>query len=235
MTNEEKYIESFTTQAYQQGLSDTLIKNILLYRRKIVDCNCVVIYDQKHFSELVGYDYGYILSLSSNIENNYKEYSIPKKRGGVRKLEEPYPDLKDIQSWILRNVLVPASKKMVSPVAKAFIPKKNIRDNARFHKNHNIIVALDVEDFFSNIQYGSVYEIYITIGYSKAVATLLAKLCTYNGYLPQGAPTSPMLSNLVMKKVDDQLWTYCKNRKIILIFVYLNELCISNLASSLFI
>ena len=144
MTNEEKYIESFTTQAYQQGLSDTLIKNILLYRRKIVDCNCVVIYDQKHFSELVGYDYGYILSLSSNIENNYKEYSIPKKRGGVRKLEEPYPDLKDIQSWILRNVLVPASKKMVSPVAKAFIPKKNIRDNARFHKNHNIIVALDV-------------------------------------------------------------------------------------------
>lgn len=215
MTNEEKYIESFTTQAYQQGLSDTLIKNILLYRRKIVDRNSVVIYDQKHFSKLVGYDYGYILELSSNIENNYKEYSIPKKRGGVRKLEEPYPDLKDIQSWILRNVLVPASKKMVSPVAKAFIPKKNIRDNARFHKNHNIIVALDVEDFFSNIQYGSVYEIYRTIGYSKAVATLFAKLCTYNGYLPQGAPTSPMLSNLVMKKVDDQLWSYCKNRKII--------------------
>lgn len=215
MTNEEKYIESFTTQAYQQGLSDTLIKNILLYRRKIVACNCVVIYDQQHFAELVGYDYGYILALSSNLEKNYKEYSIPKKRGGVRILEEPYPDLKDIQSWILRNVLVPASKKMVSPVAKAFIPKKNIRDNARFHKNHNIILALDVEDFFSNIQYGSVYEIYRTIGYSKAVATLLAKLCTYNGYLPQGAPTSPMLSNLVMKKVDDQLWTYCKNRKII--------------------
>ena len=67
MTNEEKYIESFTTQAYQQGLSDTLIKNILLYRRKIVACNCVVIYDQQHFAELVGYDYGYILALSSNL------------------------------------------------------------------------------------------------------------------------------------------------------------------------
>lgn len=215
MTNEEKYVKCFIEQAHQQGLSDTLVDNVLLYRRKIVDSNCIVIYDQKHFAELVGYDYGYILALSSNLEHNYKEYSIPKKRGGIRVLEEPYPDLKDIQSWILKNILVPASKKMLSPVAKAFIPKKNIRENARLHKKHNIVVALDVENFFGTVRYGCIYEVYRTIGYSKALATLLAKLCTYKGYLPQGAPTSPMLSNLVMKRIDEQLWSYCKSRKII--------------------
>ena len=215
MTNEEKYQKCFIEHAHRQGLSNTLVEAVLLYRRKIVECNCVVIYDQQHFAELVGYDYGYILALSSNLEKNYKEYSIPKKRGGTRVLEEPYPDLKDIQSWILKNILVPASKKMVSPVAKAFIPKKNIRDNARLHKKHNLIVALDVENFFGTIQYGCIYEVYRTIGYSKALATLLAKLCTYKGYLPQGAPTSPMLSNLVMKRIDDLLWSYCKSRKII--------------------
>lgn len=215
MTNEEKYVKCFIEQAHQQGLSDTLVDNVLLYRRKIVDSNCIVIYDQKHFAELVGYDYGYILALSSNLEHNYKEYSIPKKRGGIRVLEEPYPDLKDIQSWILKNILVPVSKKMLSPVAKAFIPKKNIRDNARLHKKHNLIVTLDLENFFGTVRYGCIYEVYRTIGYSKALATLLAKLCTYKGYLPQGAPTSPMLSNLVMKRIDEQLWSYCKSRKII--------------------
>lgn len=215
MTNEERYIESFTEQALKHGLSNELIDNSLQYRKKIVDIGSVVIFDQKHFADLVGYDYYYILALTSNPEKNYKEYVIPKKRGGTRTLEEPLPDLKDIQSWILNNILVPASKTMVSPVAKAFMPKKSIRDNARFHKKQNRVVALDVENFFGSIQYGCVYEVFRTIGYSEAVSTLLSKLCTFNNILPQGAPTSPMLSNLVMKSIDDQLWSYCKDRKII--------------------
>ncbi len=215
MTNEEKYIESFAEQALKQGLSKELIDTSLHYRKKIADIGCAVIFDQKHFADLVGYDYYYILALTSNPEKNYKEYIIPKKRGGTRTLEEPLPDLKDIQSWILCNILMPASKTMVSPVAKAFMPKKSIRDNARFHKKQNRIVALDVENFFGSIQYGCVYEVFRTIGYSKAVSTLLSKLCTFNNILPQGAPTSPMLSNLVLKKIDDQLWSYCKARKII--------------------
>lgn len=144
----------------------------------------------------------------------YKQYEIPKKNGAKRLILEPFPNLKDIQTWILKSILEPASVKMVSPQAKAFMPGKNLRDNARFHRNTNVVVALDIHDFFGSVKEKYIYNVFCTMGYKMPVVVMLTKLCTLNGFLPQGAPTSPMLSNMVFSKIDNRIFRYSRKRSI---------------------
>ena len=162
----KKYIKNFNNAAILQGLEEEQIKQMTGYALRLLESNLPVIFDQEHFSLLVGYDYQYILALSNSIENHYKHFEIPKKNGGNRSIEEPYPSLKEIQTWILRNILTPASKSFVSPVAKAFMPGKSLRDNARFHKNKKRVIALDIHDFFGSIHYGAVFGVFEKMGYS---------------------------------------------------------------------
>lgn len=212
--NFDQYKVAFISLAQSSDYSDVEIRACLDYAEKLMSHGLPVIYDQHHFAEIVGYTYDYLLSVTNASHLHYKHYQIPKKNGDYRQLEEPFPDLKNVQSWILDKILVPASKHYVSPVAKAFIPGKRLRENARFHRSKRKIVALDIKDFFGSINYSHIYECFTRIGYSKAVSTLLAKLCTNKGILPQGAPTSPMLSNMVMYFVDNRLFDYCNHRHI---------------------
>ena len=210
-----KYKKEFTEKALKEGYQYDEIDILIKYAKKINDNDLPIIYDQEHFSRLVGYDYWFLISICSNSSYYYHIYEIPKKNGKVRVIHEPFPSLKEIQSWILKNILEPAAEKFVSPVAKAFIPKKSLRENARFHKNKNCVVALDLHDFFGTIHYQRVYHLFRFLGYSKSVCTMLTHLCLYENFLPQGAPTSPMLSNLVFRKIDVKIFSYCRKRNII--------------------
>ena len=212
--NFNQYKGDFEEAAFQAGYTEPEIRSLLEYARKLNNHNLPIIFDQKHFSELVGYTYDYILGVTNFTSLYYKHYQIPKKNDTYRQLDEPYPDLKSIQEWILHAILEPASRVFVSSVAKAFLPGKNLRDNARFHRNKKKVVSLDIHDFFGSIRYGLVYGVFTRLGYAKSVSTLLTKLCMYRGSLPQGAPTSPMLSNLIFKDIDDRLFSYCKQRRI---------------------
>lgn len=209
-----QYKSNFEEAALQAGYTEGEVCSFLEYAEKLRSRHLPIIFDQKHFSELVGYTYDYILGVTNSTSLYYKHYQIPKKNGGYRQLDEPYPDLKSIQEWILHFILEPSSRVYVSPVAKAFLPGMKLRNNARFHRNKKKVVSLDIHDFFGSIKYGSVYGAFTRLGYTKVVSTLLTKLCMYQGSLPQGAPTSPMLSNLIFKDVDDRLFRYCKQRKI---------------------
>lgn len=210
----KQYNKMYTEVALKQGVPEEEIKKALLYANNLQVQNLPVIYDQEHFSRIVGYDYQYILGLSNDPEHHYNHYEIPKRNGGTRPIDEPYPSLKEIQTWILDSILTPAAHKYVLPVAKAFMPGVSLRDNARFHKNKKHVVALDIHDFFGSIHCGSVYGVFQTMGYSIGVSTLLMKLCTYKESLPQGAPTSPMLSNLVFAPIDKKIFHYCRSRNI---------------------
>lgn len=204
----------FRQMASEKGLPAERIDELSSYAADLEENKLPIIYDQIHFSKLVGYNYDYILAMSNDVKSFYKEYQIPKKHGGKRTLEEPYPDLKYIQSWILKNILEKGIKQFISPVAKAFIPGKKLRDNARFHRGNKVVIVLDITDFYTNIQFAQVYNIFIEMKYTKALSMLFARLCTYDNYLPQGAPTSPLLSNMIMKSFDQRLWTYCKRRNV---------------------
>ena len=90
-----------------------------------------------------------------------------------------------------------------------------MKDNAIPHINKDIILKLDIKDFFENICFLDIYNSCFPIEYfPKPVGTILTHLCTYNNHLTQGSPTSSYISNLVMKDFDEELGFYCENNNI---------------------
>lgn len=153
-----------------------------------------------------------LYSISNRIENNYKVYKIKKRNGKYRTIYNPNPTLKYIQRQILNNIL---NNKSISKYAKAYHKGITLVDNALPHINKKIILKLDVKDFFNNINFNDVYNSCFSIEYfPKSIGMLLTYLCTYNGYIPQGAPTSAYISNLVMKEFDNKIGEWCEDNNI---------------------
>lgn len=214
MIDFKKYKADFYDEAIRQGYNASEISDMIAYAERLNGQDLPIIFDQLHLSLLVGYDYAYLLGAANSPMLYYRHYDIPKKSGGTRPIDEPLPSLKEIQSWILLNILYPAMPKHLSPVAKAFVPGKSLRENARFHRNKQTVVALDLKDSFGSIRFGEVYGFFTKLGYNSSVAMMLTRLCVFKGSLPQGAPTSPMLSNLVFQELDNKIFRYCRDRKI---------------------
>lgn len=141
----------------------------------------------------------------------YRTFSIPKRTGGYRTIEAPTPLLKKIQQQILENFLEPHP---VSRFAKAYKKRSSLKEMARFHVKQHMVVRIDLTDFFGSLKEASVFRFFRQQGYSEAVTVILTKLTTYKGALPQGAPTSPTLSNILMRKIDEKVGRYCSENKI---------------------
>ncbi len=153
-----------------------------------------------------------LYSISNNIKNNYMIYKIPKRDGSYRTIYEPNYLLKKIQKNILENIL---NNKSISKYAKAYHKGISLNDNARFHINKKIILKLDIKDFFESICFIDIYNSCFQIEYfPKSIGYLLTYLCTYNEKLPQGAPTSSYISNLVMKDFDEVIGRFCEDNNI---------------------
>ena len=153
-----------------------------------------------------------LYAISNNIENNYKIHKIKKRNGDYRTIYEPNPLLKEIQRNILLNIL---ENKTISHYAKAYHKNISLRDNALPHQNKNIILKLDIKNFFENISFYNVYNSCFSLDYfPKSVGMLLTYLCTYYGYLTLGSPTSAYISNLVMKEFDEEIGSWCTSNNI---------------------
>ena len=140
-------------------------------------------------------------------ERQYKKLEIHKRNGGdVRKLNAPVLPLKSIQRWILENILynIPIEK-----CVNGFVPGKSIVTNAYPHLKSKYIVKMDIVDFFPSIQFGVIKKFFYEIGYSNSIANALASLCTFEYHLPQGAPTSPYLANLICFEMDRRIKKLC--------------------------
>jgi RNA-directed DNA polymerase len=151
---------------------------------------------------------------------HYVSFEIAKRSGGVRKLSAPHVRLAAVQRWIFDSILRAA---LVHEAAHGFVPGRSIITNAQVHVGQNILVNADLENFFPSIHWTRIRKVFHCLGYSPAVATILALLCTecprrdvsYGGRiyhvatgprgLPQGACTSPALSNLVAMRLDRRM------------------------------
>ncbi len=152
--------------------------------------------------------------------HHYIQFTIPKKSGGLRHLCTPHRRLADVQKWICTEIL----KKLPVPVcAQGFVAGRSILTNAQQHCGQDFVINMDLENFFPSITFPRVRKVLTKVGYSPAVSTLLALLCTecprqnleFSGQilwvatgprgLPQGACTSPALSNQVCQRLDRRL------------------------------
>jgi RNA-directed DNA polymerase len=206
-----KYKIDFTAEAHKMGLSKRSIQHCLDYAEVLISHNVPIIYNPSHLSSLVGYKKEYLKKAALHTSYFYRNFEITKKNGKKRPIAEPLPSLKEIQIWILENIL---EKVEVSPFAKAYKPKTSLIENLKFHKNQPKVFTLDLENFFPSIKIEWVEKVFLELGYSKMVSNLLAKLCTKDSALPQGASTSPYLSNLIFKEADAIISEFCKDRKI---------------------
>lgn len=152
--------------------------------------------------------------------SHYKRFYIPKKTGGQRLISAPMPRLKLVQYWILENIL---AKVPVHHAAHGFIPGRSIVSNAQPHIAQDVVVNIDLKDFFPGITYCRVKGMFRALGYSEQVATILGLICTEPEcdpvvldnqeyyvsrgprHLPQGAPTSPMITNIICRRLDKRL------------------------------
>lgn len=112
----------------------------------------------------------------------------------TRIINPPKPELKEIQKRI--NAYLVKSIPLPNYAFGGVKRKDNIR-NARFHKGQKYVFQTDLKDFFPRITNRMVYTMFVENGFSHDVASLLTKLTTFQGHLPQGAPTSTTIANLV--------------------------------------
>ena len=185
-----------------ENMDDNSFQKYVFYAEKLLENELPVIFDMKHFSLLIGIEYLELMKIINVSERFYNKRHIPKKSGGYRQLFIPAIRLKYIQRWILDHILV---RIKISEYATGFCKDKSIVTNAKFHIGKECVLNMDMKDFFPSINDELIFRIFAYYGYTKKVSYMLATLCTFKGSLPQGAPTSPCLSNIVCLRLDKRL------------------------------
>lgn len=207
----DEYLEKLQLLAFSKRYSIEETQQCLNYATRLHDKNLPIIFDTNHLSLLVGYKKGYIKKAAKYTKYFYRSFDIPKKDHSFRTISEPLPSLKEIQHWILTNILY---KIKVHPHSKAYVPGRSIKENIRFHTKKEIVLTLDIHDFFFSINIDTVKECFRIMGYTTLLSDIFSKLCCLNDRLPQGAPTSPYLTNIIMYSFDSAIRDYCRERKI---------------------
>jgi hypothetical protein len=121
------------------------------------------------------------------VRPSYREFTIPKRSGGRRRILAPDERLKTIQRRILRRLL---GRLRCHPAATGFERGRSIVNNAQVHVGKAIVVRMDLKDFFTSTRAKRVRCYFRKIGWNREASCLLVHLCTYQGGLPQGAPAA---------------------------------------------
>ena len=150
--------------------------------------------------------------LSRRADRCYVSFYKAKKSGAKRTIDAPNQELKGIQAWILRNILQNIE---VHNSCHGFVKKRGIKTNAKQHLDKKYVCRLDLKDFFPSIDVTRVKQVYENYTNNPSSAKILARLCTFQSYLPQGAVTSPALSNIVFIECDKSIEDVCGAKRII--------------------
>lgn len=153
-----------------------------------------------------------LYAVSNSLERHYHRISIPKKGGGERCLSVPDEVLKQIQHRIMEVLL---AHMPISPCAMAYRYGGSAVRNAGAHVGNPMLLRLDIKGFFDSILYSTVKEkAFPPEIYAEPLRVLLAVLCYYRDSLPQGAPSSPAITNIILREFDDAVSAWCAERGI---------------------
>lgn len=160
--------------------------------------------------------------------DHYTRFYISKRSGGKRLISSPKPTLRKAQNWILKEIL---EKIKLHPAAMAFRSGVSVLDNASLHTSKEIVLRIDIKDFFPSIVFPRVRGFFESLGYNPGISSVFALLCTDSprvllnqqnkSYfvevgercLPQGACTSPNLANLITNNLDKRVSAYAVKSK----------------------
>ena len=137
-------------------------------------------------------------------EARYTSFEIPKRTGGMRTISAPHGLLRDMQYKVL-----PVLQQVFDahPSAHGFIATRSVVSNAADHAGQRLVLNIDLKDFFPSINFGRVRGLFMSkaFGMGPSAVAIFAQICTHKNGLPQGAPTSPVLSNFMATNLDRQL------------------------------
>ncbi len=197
---------------------------------KLKENNLPIIETDKDLAALLQIEYKTLRYLTYHRDvvtfDNYYRFDIPKKSGGTRHIAAPKTQLKTAQRNILEKIL---EKIEVSNAAHGFIKSKSVITGAKIHKTSpDLLINIDLENFFPTITFERVRGLYQCLGYSGYISSLLAMICTYcermpieikgetkyvktsERILPQGSPASPMITNIICQRMDKRINGLCK-------------------------
>lgn len=153
-----------------------------------------------------------LYAVSNNISKHYHKANLPKKSGGYRNLSVPDEILKSIQRQISEVLLIHMP---VSRYAKAYRFGSSTLRNAKHHVGKQVVLKLDILHFFDSIRYSTVKDkVFPEEIYAEPLRILLTMLCYHKDSLPQGAPSSPAITNIILYEFDEQLGQWCREHGI---------------------
>lgn len=221
----------YRREGIAQGISLEIINSSLKNAHISQNAGFPAILTLKHLAVHTNVPYVVLRNIVSRRIEPYRTFSIRKYGGGRRNISVPSYHLMNIQRWIDKFIL---SKIPPNPHSYAFHPGQSILACAEQHLGCKWLVKVDLRHFFESLSEIQVYHIFKEIGYNNLISFEMARLCTkvsrwgsrkyrlpnwttnntysihnYNngriGHLPQGAPTSPKLANLIVRKLDLEL------------------------------
>ena len=142
----------------------------------------------------------------------YRSFQIAKGTGKIRVITAPDRRLKILQSKLAR--LLEQLYRVRNPV-HGFVPERSVKTNAMAHGSRRYVVNLDLQNFFPTITENRVRGLLTSLGIDRRVAEIIARICCFECYLPQGAPSSPVISNMVCYRLDTELLRIAKGSRAI--------------------
>ena len=139
----------------------------------------------------------------------YRTFEIPKRTGGMRLISAPRGVIRTAQEKLAPLLLQVYD---AHPSAHGFLPKRSVTTNASEHLDQRLVLNIDLLDFFPTINFGRVRGLFMARPFfmGPAAAAVMAQLVTHRNGLPQGAPTSPALSNFIAATLDRRLTRLAK-------------------------
>lgn len=152
------------------------------------------------------------LLYNSSWNEKYYTFTVEKRNGNPRTIHSPNELLKRIQT-ILKNDLLKIYG--TKGCVHGFVKGKSIKSNAQKHVNKKFVLNVDLSEFFDTIHFGRVRGLFLSnpFNFNEKIATLLAQIVCYDGFLPQGAPTSPIISNFICRRLDNDFLRFSKINK----------------------
>lgn len=143
-----------------------------------------------------------LIAILRSTSKYYTHFKLSKRSGGYRIISAPDTNLLHLQKVIYKRILLSAN---IHPASMGFCQNISVMHNAKVHLGNKHILKIDISDFFGSIKRHRIIKAFEKIGYPANISEVLGELCTLDGKLPQGAATSPILSNIIAYDMDVKL------------------------------